>query len=323
MFKAEDKIQFVSDLARETFLSSGGNRSIYKVCFTEGIAEVASVLGDRLYLVTRKEGASLVFDHEYKYFKLVQEEVKPHVHAEFTKVPAVRKPSKVMGGIGINDAWYQTQPLIEGKRVRCPAYAKWYDMLYRCYNVDVTKKNPTYIGCTVVSEWLTFSNFAEWFESNNVADWHLDKDLKVPNNKVYGPDTCLFLPQNVNNLMLTREAVRGDYPIGVVANSTGDKYSALISVDGKTVHCGVASTPEEAHQIYRVAKNKQIDRHIVLWKGHEFANYLSQHRYTVKPDNSVEIESLTNSMAQTLKVITEAEADVEAIKAKIKVLKEE
>lgn len=46
-------------------------------------------------------------------------------------------------------------------------------------------------------------------------------------------------------------------------------------------------------------------------------------KYRIKPTNSAEIESLTNSMAQTLKVIIEAEADVEAIKAKIKVLKEE
>lgn len=74
-------------------------------------------------------------------------------------------------GVGINDAdyvvgkyesWYEG-----GKRKlktlwQCPYYVKWHAMLNRCYNARYHKNKPTYIGCYVCEEWLTFSNFKAW-----------------------------------------------------------------------------------------------------------------------------------------------------------------
>ena len=93
-------------------------------------------------------------------------------------------------GVGINDAWYKTTVLICGKKVRCKIYQTWKDMIRRGHDQKYQAENPTYIGCTVVKEWHRFSVFAEWMQAQNHDGLYLDKDIILPGNKVYGPDTC-------------------------------------------------------------------------------------------------------------------------------------
>lgn len=91
-------------------------------------------------------------------------------------------------------------------------------MLTRCYNHKSLKKNPSYIGCSVCDEWLTYSNFKRWYEDpiNGYREgYHLDKDILVKGNKVYSPETCCFVPHSINCLLLTRQRKRGALPIGV------------------------------------------------------------------------------------------------------------
>lgn len=77
-------------------------------------------------------------------------------------------------------------------------YMVWSNMLERCYDSNCWSRNPTYKGCTVVEEWHNFQNFAKWFEENYIEGYHLDKDIKVKGNKVYGPDTCMFVSKEDN-----------------------------------------------------------------------------------------------------------------------------
>jgi len=75
-------------------------------------------------------------------------------------------------------------------------YVTWNGMLERCYCSKLHEVRPTYIGCSVVPEWHNFQNFAKWYDENHPkdgVDYHLDKDIRVPGNKVYGPKTCLFV----------------------------------------------------------------------------------------------------------------------------------
>ena len=72
-------------------------------------------------------------------------------------------------------------------------YDTWSDMLKRCYSVTSLEKRPTYKGCSVAEEWHNFQVFGAWFDTHYIAGYHLDKDIKVPGNKVYGPDTCTFV----------------------------------------------------------------------------------------------------------------------------------
>lgn len=81
------------------------------------------------------------------------------------------------------------------------AYQKWRNMLARCYDPDYQKENPSYAGCSVDHRWHSFQEFAKWFESQpqfQSRGIHLDKDIKYPGNKIYGPDTCLLVSAREN-----------------------------------------------------------------------------------------------------------------------------
>jgi hypothetical protein len=80
-----------------------------------------------------------------------------------------------------------------------PAYNLWIGMLNRCYYVKSLKASPTYRDCTVAKEWHNYQNFAKWYEDNYVEGYQLDKDIKVEGNRVYGPDTCMFVTSQENS----------------------------------------------------------------------------------------------------------------------------
>ena len=106
---------------------------------------------------------------------------------------------KLQYGVGINDADYVVSWRIDGQRFCCPFYDRWHGMLRRCYSAAWQSRHPAYIGCSVDKRWHSFVAFREWALSQ--PQWeglHLDKDLLVPGNKVYSPETCLFIPQSVN-----------------------------------------------------------------------------------------------------------------------------
>lgn len=64
------------------------------------------------------------------------------------------------------------------------------------------RKFPRYEGATVHEAWKDKPQaFADWIvlQPGWQHGWHLDKDLLLPGNKVYGPDTCCLLPRTLNN----------------------------------------------------------------------------------------------------------------------------
>lgn len=197
---------------------------------------------------------------------------------EFKKVKASKlslSHRRPVYGVGINDADYMTNPKVNGSTRMCPVYQRWSSMLQRCYSKKYQEKQPTYIGCSVCKEWLTFSDFARWHESNSVDEWELDKDVKVIGNKVYSPKTCLFIPKCINLLLNGCGASRGLYPKGVHFFKPGKNFIAKISIDGKRKHLGYFSTAGEAHSAYVKAKNAEIMRKCVQYP--QFAEYLVNH----------------------------------------------
>ena len=135
-------------------------------------------------------------------------------------------------------------------------YSVWLSMLNRCYNKQFQSKNETYIGCEVCDEWLDFQNFAEWFTNNYIEGYQLDKDILVKGNKIYSPETCCFVPQEINLLMVKRQRDRGKYPIGVSRDKK--KMSAHIVIKAKQHYMGNYDTPEEAFAVYKKAKEDYI-----------------------------------------------------------------
>lgn len=81
-------------------------------------------------------------------------------------------------------------------------YKCWNRMMERCYSEKSQIKNHTYRGCTVCHEWHNYQVFAEWHEKNYPKDgekYELDKDIKLPGNKVYSPQTCSFVTKKENS----------------------------------------------------------------------------------------------------------------------------
>lgn len=165
------------------------------------------------------------------------------------------KRNKYIFGVGINDAWYFTNANVEGKKVTCPYYRKWYEMLRRCYSERYHALYPTYKECTVCEEWLTFSNFKSWMEGEDWLDKELDKDIIVPDNKIYSPETCVFVTKAINYLLIKKPTVTSNSgKVGVFYDKKWDNYAAQCCVNGKIKKIGRYKTLEEAYKAYVLFK---------------------------------------------------------------------
>ena len=165
---------------------------------------------------------------------------------------------KLVLNVGINDADYSVtkEEKINGKRIvtwRCPYYSRWYNLLSRCYSKAALTKRPLYGECSICSEWLVFSNFKSWMITQDWENKQLDKDLKILGNKIYSPDTCLFISDDLNRFLNENESKRGNYPIGVTAKS--GKFASYVG----NKHISYHETPESAHESWLIHKMKMID----------------------------------------------------------------
>ena len=150
-------------------------------------------------------------------------------------------------------------------RIKDYKYVVWSDLLRRCYSKKFQENNPSYIGCTVVEEWHNFQNFAKWFEKNHSQFFELDKDILFKDNKIYSPDTCCFVPQEINTIFGNRKNDRGKYPIGV--RFLNNKYHSRVFKNKEYYHLGAYNTSEEAFQAYKIAKEEYIKEVADKWKG--------------------------------------------------------
>lgn len=101
-------------------------------------------------------------------------------------------------------------------------YDIWKCMLKRCFNKKYKEKQPTYKDVTCCDEWLNFDNFYEWLHSQENFDkwlngnkWAIDKDILVKDNKVYSPETCCLVPQNVNNVFIIKNTKQDIHSITI------------------------------------------------------------------------------------------------------------
>lgn len=154
--------------------------------------------------------------------------------------------------MGRNKKWTKpTYEIVDGNGKQTKCYSTWNYMMTRCYNIEYQEKYPTYKGCSVSEEWKDFDNFYDWFQENYKEGFQLDKDILQQNNKVYGPDTCCFVPQSINSLFTKHDSKRGEQPLGVCFHKHTNKYLAQCSNGkGAQVHLGVFTDHLEAHEAY-------------------------------------------------------------------------
>ena len=113
-----------------------------------------------------------------------------------------KRKQRLVHGMGINDMYgWCCYNKLGTTHIKYRTYTLWKSVLARC-SEKYQAKNPTYKGVTVCERWLRLSNFVEdivnvegydmWRDNPNqfIA---LDKDTKIADNKVYGPEGCRFL----------------------------------------------------------------------------------------------------------------------------------
>ena len=170
-------------------------------------------------------------------------------------------------GVGIVGTKYSIT--ING--VHTKEYILWKTMLQRCYSDNSKKKSPTYEGCEVSSKFKSYEYFYEWRNKQigfDNKDWQLDKDLLVKGNKVYSEDTCVFLPDEINKLLVKSDKKRGKHLIGVYWCKKGKAFKAQVSKNkGKSEYLGSFNTEVEAFNAYKQAKESFIKEQAEKWKG--------------------------------------------------------
>ncbi len=165
------------------------------------------------------------------------------------------------GYIGVGK--YTGKLLDENRHV----YKKWQQVITRGCSKSFKEKSPSYKDVTVCKEWKCLQDFGMWYENNckpHMQEWELDKDILIKGNKVYSPETCCFVPHEINSLFLKSDSVRGDYPIGV--SKSKKRFRATLNRKGFAPHLGTFDTPEEAFDCYKFHKEAYIKQIADEWE---------------------------------------------------------
>lgn len=171
---------------------------------------------------------------------------------------------RLVYGAGSNDV-----PGGSGAHGRDPFYVVWHGMLKRCYSSKYIARYPAYEGCQVCESWLRFSSFKAWMQEQSWQGMVLDKDLLVPGNKLYGPDTCSFIPAWVNNFLSNLVPKTRDLPMGVAPAKS--RFAARYSCRDRPVTIGTYDTVEQAHIAYRRYRLGEIRTRIARYCESESA----------------------------------------------------
>ena len=218
--------------------------------------------GTLMRLITYNHASSVLIEFQDKYKAII------HTSYQCFKNGTVTNPyDKVVYGKGyMGQGKYSSRE--NNKKTDC--YNTWYKMIERCYDEKYHKKYSTYIDCEVCEEWLCFQNFAKWYEEYYYEiegqRMHLDKDILVKGNKIYSPDTCIFVPLRINELFTKSNAIRGEYPIGIYYCKQTNKLKVQCNIyDNKLckekrigLGCFSLNKPFQAFTTYKNFKENYI-----------------------------------------------------------------
>lgn len=175
---------------------------------------------------------------------------------------SVRKSNKCADGIGVNNGKYTAR---NGSKNR-KEYTLWQDMLKRC-TIKFQTESPSYVGTTCSENFKSYEYFYEWCQrqtgfgniDENNRGWHLDKDLLVKGNKIYSEDTCCFIPQTINSLLIRSGSRAGRFLLGVYWDKHHRKFiSQCNDSKGKRVKLGLYNEEKDAFIAYKTYKEALI-----------------------------------------------------------------
>lgn len=193
-----------------------------------------------------------------------------------------------VGFLGNTSASYRNN----GKTVLKISYNTWSHMIRRCYGFG-GDKIKTYDDCSVCEEWLCFENYEKWFDDNYIEGFQVDKDLKIIGNRIYSPETCVFIPNRINAILgfKTNNTIRKEeykhLPVGVSYHKRDKVYTARCWNGDKLLHLGYHSSPEEAFREYKTCKEniiKSVSRKYYNEGMIPVEVYNNLQNYSVKPE---------------------------------------
>ena len=153
------------------------------------------------------------------------------------------------------------------KNSHTPEYVVWKEVLRRCYDKDFKDKHPTYKNASVSKYWLNFQNFAKWYEDNypkNIENvkFELDKDLlqQGVENKIYSPETCIFLPKKINSFLAKNKNNNTSGHTGVSWHKRDKLWSVKINdfISNKCIYLGSFLDINQAMLAYENARNLNV-----------------------------------------------------------------
>lgn len=196
--------------------------------------------------------------------------------------------SKLLYGVGVSaDGLYKRTEIANSKRKGTKEYDLWVRMLDRCYNKSSRLKHPSYEQCIVSENFKNFQYFAKWCNSQigfKQKGFELDKDILSKGNKLYSEDTCVFVPKELNVLLINSRRTRGDFPLGVYFHKQHQKFLAKITINGVRKHIGLYRTSIDAFNAYKSSKEAYIKV-----KANEYVSHIDPKAFTALMNYQVEI----------------------------------
>jgi len=141
-------------------------------------------------------------------------------------------------------------------------YETWRGIIERVYSLKLHTGRPTYKDVTVCKEWLNLQNFGKWMESSNYKDgWELDKDLLSGDSKIYSPETCIFIPPELNTFLATKYSNNASGYIGVYWHKRQCRWIAQTScvTTGSKQYLGAFLDIEDAAKAYKLGRECQVE----------------------------------------------------------------
>lgn len=207
----------------------------------------------------------------YDYSKVEYTDNKTHVtiscpkHGDFKQRPdrhltgtgcplcGIDKKKRLIRGVAENDTCISRSE---------SSFKSWNGILKRCFPISEHEKKifRSYSGCKICDDWLKFSNFLKWYQENAVDGYVIDKDLfSSPDEKKYSPDTCCFIPKEINNALQYKHLRMRKFH-NRFYNKSKKTYEAKLNIKGKTVTIGRFNTEEEAINAYIKSKTYYIEQ---------------------------------------------------------------
>lgn len=177
-----------------------------------------------------------------------------HISGTGCKRCGEKRWGRILGGVAINGY----DDYVKKDRV----YSVWTDIIRRCYDKRKQGKHKSYKLCSVCEEWLDFRNFKKWYDENYVEGYAVDKDILIIGNKVYSPDTCCFVPKEINSMFRTSK--KRDLPIGV--KKACNRYCAIQTCGDARKYIGSFETVEEARDTVNKVRKEHFYKIAKIYK---------------------------------------------------------